>query len=437
MGQGTPAAARPARDQPIRTSTPWLARLLPPTTDTRALALANLVTTVGTGIFLTGAPIFFVRSAGLSVRELSVGMTVAGTLGLVLSMPIGLLADRVGSREVAIPLLWVRAIATASFTLVHSQWTLILAASVAIVADRGGQAAFGALIALTGGDERVRLRAYLRSVTNVGVSLGAGIAGVLIAENTRTAYVTMMLVNAVALLLGGTALLRVPRARAVPKPPGVDRLPPLRDAPYLAATVLHGVLNLCYEVLSFALPLWVVTHTKAPGWIISVLVVLNTVMVVVFQVPASRGVKTAHRAAIVGRRSGLVLLAACALIALTDHRGSAVTVGVLIAAVGVLTVGEMWHAAASFTLSFELAQEHAHGQYQAVYAMGDGLERATAPMILGTLCLTWGPPGWLVLGGVFVLAGSRLPAVVRASERRAAARSRAANPSVSPTSNSE
>jgi hypothetical protein len=87
-------------------------------------------------------------------------------------------------------------------------------------------------------------------------------------------------------------------------------------------------------------------------------------------------------------------------------------------AVAVHSVGELWQAAASFTLSFDLAQEHAHGQYQAVYTLGEGIERALAPTILGVLCIAWGAVGWLILGTLLALAGALMPAVVRNAERR-------------------
>lgn len=197
-------------------------------------------------------------------------------------------------------------------------------------------------------------------------------------------------------------------------------MPPLHDLPYIIATALHGVLSLNYELLGFALPLWVVTSTSAPHWITSVLVVLNSGLVMAFQVPASRGITTARTAADAGRRSGFVFLVCCGLVAMSDGQPEFLGVGLLITAVAVLTLGELWYAAASFGLSFELAQEHAHGQYQGVYAMGEGLERALAPMVLGALCIKWGPPGWLLLGSLFALGGGLLPIVVRASERRTA-----------------
>ncbi|MEV0807179.1 hypothetical protein [Micromonospora sp. NPDC050200] len=37
--------------------------------------------------------------------------------------------------------------------------------------------------------------------------------------------------------------------------------------------------------------------------------------------------------------------------------------------------------------------------------------------MLALFCITWGAPGWLLLGGVFVVTGLVMPAVARAAER--------------------
>jgi MFS transporter len=395
-------------------------RLPLPPPGTGPLVLSNLIYTVGTGMFLTGGTVFFLRSASLTVADLALGLTVAGLVGLLLSVPIGALADRCGAREVAVGTLWVQALATAAFVLVSSRWSLVLAASVALTAERGGAAAFGALTAYVGGANRVHLRAYQRAVTNVGVSVGAGIGGLLVAVGSREAFLGLMTGTAAALALAGAVALRASRVPPVPAPDGAAPLPPLRDPPYVAVTALNGVLSLSYDIVSFGLPAWIVTRTAAPAWLITVLILLNTALVVFFQVPVSRGVRTARHAAIVGRRSGPVLLAACALVAVAPSRSPVLGAAVLLAAVAILTLGELLHATASFTLSFELAQEHAHGQYQAVFALGEGVERALAPLILGALCFGWGSTGWLVLGALFVGSGALLPPVVRAAERRAA-----------------
>ena len=89
-------------------------------------------------------------------------------------------------------------------------------------------------------------------------------------------------------------------------------------------------------------------------------------------------------------------------------------VALLLAGVAVQSVGELWQTASAFGLSLELAQEHAQGEYQGVFALGRGIERAVAPAVLSALCLGWGPPGWLVVGGVLAAAGALLPAAARA-----------------------
>ncbi len=42
-----------------------------------------------------------------------------------------------------------------------------------------------------------------------------------------------------------------------------------------------------------------------------------------------------------------------------------------------------------------------------------GLCYTVALGLLGLLCLSWGAPGWPVMGGVFVAAGLAVPFVVR------------------------
>jgi hypothetical protein len=384
------------------------------------MVLANLAATFGTGLFVTGGPLFFTRFARLSVADLSMGLTVAGLIGLATSLPVGLLADRYGARGIAALMFFLRALGIVSFLAVDSRAGLMAAGAVTLAAERGGQAVFGALVAVVGGEDRVGLRAYLRSVTNVGVALGAGASAALIAVGSAPAYIGLILLDAAVVLLAGL-LIAGTSPRRVPCAASEEPwLPVLRDVPYLAAALVHAVLSLSYEVLSFALPLWVATMTRVPVWVVPLLVILNTVLVVTLQVPASRGVTGPQRAALVARRGGYAFAMAAVLIGLTAGVPTALAVALLVVAVVVLTGGELWHAAASFALSFDLADQGAHGQYQAVYAMGEGLERALAPLVLGALCLDGGTLGWLALAAIFAVAGTPLSAVVRASAHRTA-----------------
>jgi len=50
-------------------------------------------------------------------------------------------------------------------------------------------------------------------------------------------------------------------------------------------------------------------------------------------------------------------------------------------------------------------------------AFGNALAGVAAPSVLGFLCISWGAPGWLTMGGIFVAVGLALPYVVRWAER--------------------
>jgi hypothetical protein len=113
----------------------------------------------------------------------------------------------------------------------------------------------------------------------------------------------------------------------------------LRDRPYLVATALSGVMSLQYEVLTVALPLWILDHTSCQQWVVSPLLILNTVLVVFFQVRASRGVDGVESGATVTRRAGWVFALSCSMFAVTAVTRSWVTPLLLVIGVAVHTIG--------------------------------------------------------------------------------------------------
>ena len=346
-------------------------------------------------------------------------MSLAGLLSLVAGMPLGHLADRFGARRVVVVLLAIWAADTAAYALVHSVWAFLVVICIDSVAGTGSTAARGALIAgLFPGVERVRVRAYLRAVTNLDISLGAVAAGFALHIDSRTAYLTLVFGDVATFVLSAGCYLLLPRpARARVASTKGSPWQATRDLPYVSVTLLNGLLSVQYEVLNVALPLWLVHYTSAPRWTFAPLLLVNTVMIIFLQVRASRGsehVSTARRAV---RRSGLAF-AVAALIFLTAHWvGAAAAVLILAAAVVVHTVGELWQAGAAFGLSFELAPAHAQGQYQGLFGMGMGIAQTVGPAMLTLLTITWGPPGWLVVAGFFLFVSRALPPAISWAER--------------------
>ncbi|MEV1328942.1 MFS transporter [Micromonospora costi] len=389
-------------------------RLLPEPGPARTLALSSLVNTIGRGTWLTASALFLTHSVGLTVAQVGLGLTVTALVGLVASAPTGYLADRYGPRGIQMAALLASAACTAALVAVRSFAEFLVVGVLMAVADAASRGSRGALIAgAVPAEQRVHTRAYLRAVTNVGISVGAVVAGVGIAADARAGYVALIVLDTVTYLVAAAVLLRLPAVPPVPAPTQGPRLIALRDRPFLAFTVLDGLMSMHFGLLNIALPLWIAGHTTAPHWLISACMLVNTVMVVLFQVRASRGTEDLAGAGRAARRAGAVIAVACALFAASGGVPTVVAVPLLLGGALVHVVGELWHAAAGWGISFGLAPAGAQGQYQGAYGMGMQLGSMAAPVVVTTLAVGWGVPGWLLLGGLFLLLGALVPPVVR------------------------
>ncbi|WP_040700185.1 MFS transporter [Nocardia vinacea] len=387
----------------------------------RTLACAILITAIGNGLYIAGAVLMLTRSVGLSGTEVGIGLTIAGGTGLAAGPAIGHLADRVGAREVYLCTLIAEALATAGLALVHSFGLFVVVAAAIGIAEQSSRAVRGALIARIGGRDRARLRGYLRSVTNIGVALGAAGAGLAIRFDTRTAYLALILVDAASFLLTALVIARIPRQPPLPRTERDRAVRPGRlDLPYLAVTGICGVLSLQYAVLTVALPLWIVAHTSAPAWLISPLLLTNTLLVVVLQVRAGRRVDSIADATTITRQAAALLALGCLLFCVSGTGSTVFATLALTLAVAVHTLGEIGQAAGEFELSFALAPDHAQGRYQGIFGMGTGAFIAAAPALLSVVCIDRGRAGWILLGGILLTAGVCIGPVARWAQRRAA-----------------
>ncbi|WP_306213873.1 MFS transporter [Actinoplanes sp. RD1] len=387
-------------------------RLIPATGPQRLLAASNLVFTLGSGLYLTAGVLYFTEAMHLPVAQVGAGFAIAGAVALGLSVGGGYLADRLGARGVYTGMLLVQSAATAAFVLADRFWPFVIVVAVATAAKSAGTAARSPLIRAYGGERPQEFRAFLRSITNVGVSVGAVFAGWAVQVGTSTAYHLMVVGMTLFTVASAVFILLLPAVDPTPVAAG-PRWSALRDWPYLLLTGLDGLMAIQFKVLTVALPLWVVQRTDAPHGIISATMVTATLIVVLFQVRASRGIDSPAAGGRAYRRAGAAFLIAAAVLPLSAYLPGWAAAMLLIAAVVVHTIGELWHAAAGFEVSFALAPEHATGQYLGVFGLGAGLAETVGPGLLIGLCITWGTPGWYALGMMFLLTGLAVPVAVR------------------------
>ncbi|MFB7265845.1 MFS transporter [Streptomyces nojiriensis] len=387
--------------------------LLPESGSQRKLALAGFVNQLGTAAFLATMPLYALRVIQLPIGQVGLGLGAAALVGLIAGIPVGHLADRYGPRDIFLLTLVIQTLSMTSLLYARSFWWFVLAVTVTDLAGSAGGAARGPLIRRFGGDEVPRFRSYLRSVATLAGTFGALAAGVVAQIDTAAAYRVLILVNALTFLASAAVLVGLPALEPLPSPRDEGRWVALKDAPYMMFVVLDGVMWIQGEVLTFALPLWVVLHTDAPRWFVGLAITVNTVLVVFLQMRTSRGVEGGTLAGRAIRRSGFAFLIGMAVIATASGAPGWAAVVIMTVGVGLHTVGELWHAAGSLELRFRLAPAHAQGQYSGVFGMGMGLCYAIAPSLLGLLCITWGAPGWLLMGGIFVVSGFAVPYVIQ------------------------
>ncbi|MBB5959970.1 MFS family permease [Saccharothrix tamanrassetensis] len=383
---------------------------------TKRLAVAQVANSVGDGAFYVSSALYFTRVVGLSATQVGLALTLAWAVGAVVGVPLGHLADRFGPRRLAVGLAVVTAGALAAFLVVRSFPAFLLAAGVYTCGQSGLQAARHALLAgLVGPERRTKVRAFLQSVVNAGLAVGAGLGGLALHLATEAAYLVVFAVDAVGFLVAAAVLRGLPEV--VTAVSGPRRLGVLRDRPYAVVALLNAVLLLYMPMLSLVVPLWIVERTDAPSWIVGLLFVLNTGAVVLGQVRMARGVTDLGTAVRSVRRGGVLLLASCGVFALSAGADTWPAVVVLVVAAAVQVVGEMAHGAGSWEIGFGLAPADRQGQYQGFYGTGTAVARTVGPLLLTTLVLGGGVVGWLVLGALFLTAALAMGPAVRRARR--------------------
>lgn len=418
-------------------------RILPPSGPPRVLALAQLSNSVGDGAFLVCSALYFVQVVGVSPARVGLALTLAWAVGSVAGVPLGHLADRCGPRGTSVLMALATSAAVSSFLVIRSFVPFLIAAVCYATAQSGLAAARQALLAgLVDKEARTGLLAYLQATLNGGLAIGAALGGLALQHGSHRAYLLVLGVDAVSFAICAVLLWRLPAPPAAPAPPApavTGRTPAgpagaagdggaggggaavfavLRDAPYALVTLLNTVLLLRMPLLSLGIPLWIVERTDAPHWMVSVLFVLNTVAVMLFQVRTARGVKDLAGAARTVRASGLIMLASCAVFALTAAEVTPWAAGALLVGGAVLlAVAEMMQSAGAWYIGFELAPPHRIGQYQGFFGTGVPVARTLGPLVLTALLVTWGVPGWLLLGGLFLAAGYAMGPAARWAER--------------------
>ncbi|MEU8779617.1 MFS transporter [Streptomyces sp. NPDC048606] len=384
---------------------------VPPGRAGRRLALISLVDSVGTGLFLAGSAVFAVLHVGLTTTQFGWAMSAAGLVGLLAGIPLGRLGDRIGPRRLLVALqlwraAWFCVLAFADGIHVFTVTVCCLALAEAAVSPLTQVVVAGAV----GDEERVRTMAILRTLRNAGFSVGALAAAPLLTAGTVWAFRSVVLVDAASFVAAALVLARLRLAAHVPAPPSdgtlFKALAGLRDLPYLTLAGLNSVLVLHMTLLSIGIPLWVVSGTDAPVGVVAVLTAVNTVLVVLLQVPLSRRAEKGAGSMRCLALAGGALAVCCVALAGAGVVGRLPAIGLLVVATAAMTLGEILQSAGAWELSYRHAPPERRTEYLSVFNLGFSAQEIAGPVLFTGVVIALGGWGWLALGGVFALAGA-------------------------------
>ena len=381
-----------------------MSKMLPPPGLPRAIAFQSAVIAVGSGTFLTGSVVFFTHVLGLSPVQIGIGLSLAGLVGLVGSLPLGGLGDRLGGKRSWVIGALVEAVAFATYPLARSFAAFLVLMVVEAAADTFANVGRTMYTAeAIPAETRVRTMAFARAYLNIGFTIGAGLGAAALALNSTSALIGMVLLNSAGLVINAVVVARLP---AVPTATGVrvkvGRLAVLRDHPYLAVSVLLAVLWFHGVLFTEIIPLWAITHTDVPKPVLGALFALNTVMAVALQVPATRGADTLTGTVRLLRRSAWASAIACPMVAFSGMTHGLLTIAVLALAVVLTTATELWSSAAQWFIQTDVPPAEQRGSYVGAGRMIGSAGKMIAPAGLTLLAIQTGGWGWWLIAAIFV-----------------------------------
>lgn len=409
MTSTTPGTSASQVDRP-----PLTRRGLPLDPGLRILAASTFAHRFGSGALMTTSALYFTRVAGFSPAHVALALSVAGLVGLLVQVPAGHLADTRGPREVVVATAAFTALLAATPVLARTPLELaVLMGALALFRSSGHAVRSGVIAQMARGGRGVQFKAYLRAVTNVSMGLGSLVGGLALLVDEPWAYVSVFVLDALLCAVSAVVTLRLPHLPPRPVVAGEPRLGVLRDVPYVVLTLLIGIFCVHFVVMDIGIVLYLAEHTTAPHVLISVLLVLNTAMVALFQVRLSHGSGTVTEGARSMLIASLFLAGGFALVALAGTLGAVLASVALVAGSLVHVVGEMVGSGGQWALQMGLAPHEKQGQYQGFSGLGWSLMEIFGPPVVVLLCVDVGELGWLVLGAIMVATALAIVPVSR------------------------
>jgi MFS family permease len=387
---------------------------LPDVPGIRRWVWSTVLDAIGTGMRLPVTALYLTAVVGLPLTSVGIGLGVAALVGTVCGPVVGVLIDRFGPKRMVIAIFLIAATGYFGYLGVWDWTSFVVVASVAEVAEHSTRPTKQAFVAtMVTAEQRGPLMGFQRSVRNIGFGLGGLVLALLLTIDADSAYHAVLAADGASFLVAAVVVAGIPVAAATgrAKAPAAKSIPVepkrigyravLADRRYVALGVLNTLVLTQMAALNIGLPLWVNQHTSAPPGLLGVLFVVNTALVVVLQVRATKGVARASQTPPVYCRAAIGFVAAALAYWAAGQVGAvAIVVALLVIAVLGHTLSEVYGIVGEWTVSTSLAPEHLRGRYLSAFSISFSAQQAIGPVLVTFLMATAPNAAWFVLAAL-------------------------------------
>jgi MFS family permease len=343
-------------------------------------------------------------------QKFDIGMSTVGILfaifsvtGMAGSALGGALTDRMGRKTVIVVSLLLSSFSALGMGLAPSISVFVLVVVIVGTLSSIGHPAHEAVVAdLLPPDKRAEGYGIIRVVFNLAVIIAPPIAGLLIARS----YFTLFLVDAViSVICAGIVAFGLPETKpqAHAKPEtmkqtfaGYGRV--FKDIPFVAFIGVTVMMTLVYMNMNSTLGVYLRDQHGLPELNYGALISINAVLVVLFQFWVTRRIE---------KYKPMLMMAAGSLLYAIGFAmyGFVTGFALFVAAMVIITIGEMVVSPFQQSVVAGFAPEHMRGRYMAVSGLSWSLAFTIGPYFAGLILDSANPNFlWLLCGVIGVLA---------------------------------
>ena len=344
---------------------------------------------LGNGLATPFLLIYLHSVRGFAVSTVGVVPLTNYGVAIIAGIAAGPIVDRIGGRATAAASMVALAGGFAGYPFVHEPWQAFAFAALAGTGTGLFWPSWGTLVArLVPRERRHAAWGVQRVAMNLGGGLGALAGGLIAQTSDATTFQTLFLANAGTYLVFGAIflLLRMPAAPAAPTQLRPPRYRDVARDRALLGTVAIGMVFAAAGIAQFnsILPVFAKSYAGVGEAVIGVIFLVNTITIVLAQLPVTRAVEGRRRMPLLAGVG--TLWGACFCLVLAAWLASAAVAAALLIVMAIaFAVGECVLGVIQAPLVADLAPEWLRGRYMALSSISAQLGYGVGPAIGGVL----------------------------------------------------